>query len=164
MGGGSRTSPPFETGETALETSAATRASDRRAATGAARALPAPEAAPLVTLVSAGDGLRAALMSTRHRGRRWDVIVADRVLVLCRVRGIDPVVAGAVIGFVLLPVIGVVPGALVGRRIGRKRGRGGTCEYCRMPVSALRADPRHRTLRVAEIRTAVLAERRAAGA
>ncbi len=99
-------------------------------------------------------------METRHRGRRFDVIVADHVLVRCRVRGADPVVAGAVIGFVLLPVIGVLPGALVGRRIGRKRAARRYVQYCRTPVSALRADPQHRCLPVGEIRTAVLTERR----
>ena len=161
MGGGSRTSPPFETGEagaTALDTSAATLP--------AVAELPAPGVSglptrgPLVKLIGAGDGLRAALMETRRRGRRFDVIVADRVLVICRVRGIDPVVAGAVIGFVLLPVIGLVPGGLVGRRIGRKRAARRYAQYCRTPVSALRADPQHRSLPVAEMRTAVLAERR----
>ena len=161
MGGGSRTSPPFETGGSAPGVGAETQpalAPLRPAPPGLFRL---PKRAPLVTMVSAGDGLRAALMSTRHRGRRWDVIVADRVLVLCRVRGIDPVVIGAVIGMVVLPVIGIVPGALVGRRIGRKRVARRYLVYCRTPVSALRADPQHRTLRVAEIRTAVLAERRA---
>ena len=144
MGGGSRTSPPFETGETALEMRPATlpAVADLRPAPPGLFRL--PKRAPLVTLVSAGDGLRAALMEARHRGRRRDVIVADGVLVLCRVRGIDPVVAGAVIGFVLLPVIGVVPGALVGRWIGRKGAARRYVEYCRTPVSALRSDRRAR--------------------
>ena len=162
MGGGSRTSPPFETGEagaTALDTSAATlpAVAELRPAPGV---FGLPKRGPLVKLIGAGDGLRAALMETRRRGRRFDVIVADRVLVICRVRGIDPVVAGAVIGFVLLPVIGLVPGGLVGRRIGRKRAARRYAQYCRTPVSALRADPQHRSLPVAEMRTAVLAERR----
>jgi hypothetical protein len=176
MGGGSRTSPPFETGEAAFETGeTAFETGEPARDTGfrmSAATLPAPalrppapdlfrlpKRAPLVTLVSAGDGLRAALMETRHRRRRWDVIVADRVLVLCRVRGIDPVLAGAFIGFLLLPIIGAVPGALVGRRIARKRAGRRYVEYCRTPVSALRLDPRHRSLPVAEIHTAVLTER-----
>jgi hypothetical protein len=168
MGGGSRTSPAFETGATASKTGATAFETDATAiASGAVLRPPAPDLfrlpnrAPLVALVSAGDGLRAALMWTRHRGRRWDVIVGDSFLVVCRVRGVDPVVAGAVVGFLMLPVIGAIPGALVGRRIGRKRAARRYVEYCRTPVSALRADPQHRSLAVGEMRTAILAERRA---
>jgi hypothetical protein len=115
---------------------------------------------PLVKYAGDSDGLRAALMWSRHRHRRRDVILADGVVLVCPVPGRDPVRTGALIGFFVVPVIGAIPGALLGRRVGRRRAAERYRTYSCLPLAALQALPGCQTILVREVGAADLEARK----
>jgi len=117
-------------------------------------------ARPLVTYAGSADGLRAALMWSRHRHRRHDLILADGVVLVCPVPGRDPERTGALIGFFVVPVIGAIPGALLGRRVGRRRAAARYRSYSCLPIAALQALPGCQTILVREVGAADIDERK----
>jgi hypothetical protein len=99
------------------------------------------------------------LLRVRGRGDIFDVVAYQDAILLSRAGGTDPALVGALVGLIMLPVIGAVFGALIGERVAQHSATRRLQDlFYSAPEYLFDTDKRNRFIRSSDVRTARLWE------